>query len=45
MQREILNELSKEIIAGSVSAGDNVKIDIDGSKIVFRSTPSEEIVK
>lgn len=37
MQREILNELSKEIIAGDVVAGDNVKIDIEGSRIVFHT--------
>jgi ATP-dependent Clp protease ATP-binding subunit ClpB len=45
MQREILNELSKEIITGSVTAGDQVKIDIEGSKIIFRTKPSAEIVK
>lgn len=44
MQREILNELSKEIIAGNVSAGDHVKIDNEGSKIVFRSTSRTEVI-
>lgn len=44
MQREILNELSKEIIAGSVSPGDSIKIDLDGSKIVFLSASSAEII-
>ena len=35
MQREILNQLSKEIIAGNISSGNHVAIEIKGSKIVF----------
>ncbi|MEN8249844.1 MAG: ATP-dependent chaperone ClpB [Bacteroidota bacterium] len=35
MQREILNELSKEIIAGKIGVGDHVSIGIDGNRIVF----------
>jgi ATP-dependent Clp protease ATP-binding subunit ClpB len=45
MQREILNELSKEIIAGTVGAGDEVKIDIQGSKIVFLTSASPQVIE
>jgi ATP-dependent Clp protease ATP-binding subunit ClpB len=45
MQREILNELSKEIIAGKVSAGDHVKIGLDGNKITFETISPVEVVE
>ena len=44
MQREILNALSKEIIAGKITAGDHVVIDMEGSKIIFNTiTPVETV--
>lgn len=45
MQREILNELSKEIIAGIITTGDHVKIDISGNKIVFATIEPIETVE
>ena len=45
MQREILNALSKEIIAGSITAGDHVVIDIDGNKISFERISPVEVVE
>ncbi len=42
MQREILNELSKEIIAGKVTAGDHVLIDFDGNHILFKVEAAPE---
>ena len=45
MQREILNELSKEIIAGKISAQDHVVIDIDGNKISFNTVRPVEVVE
>jgi ATPases with chaperone activity, ATP-binding subunit len=45
MQREILNELSKEIIAGKVGTGDHVKIDIEGNKIIFETINPVEVVE
>jgi len=36
IQKEILNQLSKEILAGSVSATDNILIDAFDNKFVFR---------
>jgi len=35
MQREILNELSKEIIAGKISQGDHIGVDIQNGVISF----------
>ena len=44
MQREILNELSKEIIAGKIVTGDHVEIAMEGNKIVFNTiTPVETV--
>ena len=40
MQREILNELSKEIISGEIAVGDHVGIDVADGKIIF-----EKLVK
>jgi ATP-dependent Clp protease ATP-binding subunit ClpB len=45
MQREILNELSKEIIASKITAGDHVVIDIDGNKISFSTISPVEVVE
>ena len=45
MQREILNELSKEIIAGKITAGDHVMIDIEGNQIVFNTTSPVEVAE
>jgi len=45
MQREILNELSKEIIAGEITTGDHVVIDIDGNKISFNTISRVEVVE
>jgi len=45
MQREILNELSKEIIGGKVTTGDHVQIGLEGNKIVFETTGSVEVVE
>jgi ATP-dependent Clp protease ATP-binding subunit ClpB len=36
IQKEILNELSKEIISGSVSRDDKILADIEGGKLVFK---------
>lgn len=35
MQREILNQLSKDIIAGKVSRDNKLLVDFDGDKIIF----------
>ena len=45
MQREILNELSKKIIAGEITIGDHVKITIEGSKVVFKTKGPAQAVK
>jgi ATP-dependent Clp protease ATP-binding subunit ClpB len=36
IQKEIVNELSKEIISGSVSGDDNIIVDADGDHLSFR---------
>ena len=45
MQREILNALSKEIIAGKITTGDHIVIDIDGNKISFERISPVEVVE
>jgi len=45
MQREILNELSKDLIASKIVSGDHVIIDLDGNKIVFDIIASVEVVE
>lgn len=45
MQREILNELSKEIIAGNIGQGDEVNINLDNGAIVFDRVNHVEIVE
>jgi ATP-dependent Clp protease ATP-binding subunit ClpB len=37
IQRELLNELSKQIIAGNLNAGDTILVDSFGDKLVFES--------
>jgi ATP-dependent Clp protease ATP-binding subunit ClpB len=44
MQRELLNELSKEIISGRISVGDQIQIGIKGNDIVFDIIASTEVV-
>ena len=36
IQREVLNELAKELIAGTITSNDKITIDFDGEKIVFK---------
>ncbi len=36
IQKEVLNELAKAIIAGEVTSNDKITIDYDGEKIVFK---------
>ena len=36
IQKEILNELSKALLAGTVEKGQNVLIDVENGDIVFR---------
>ena len=45
MQREILNELSREIIADKIVSGDHIIIDLDGSQIVFSTVTPVEVVE
>jgi len=35
VQREIINELSKRIIAGTVKRDDNVRIGVEGDRLTF----------
>jgi len=35
IQRELLNSMSKELLAGSYNAGDTVYIDADGKNLIF----------
>jgi ATP-dependent Clp protease ATP-binding subunit ClpB len=43
IQREIVNELSRAIISGSVLREDNIVIDIKNGKIVFRNSRAKVI--
>jgi ATP-dependent Clp protease ATP-binding subunit ClpB len=36
IQKEIINELSKEIIGGKVAAGDTIVVDAEGGRLSFR---------
>ena len=36
IQREVLNELAKALIAGTITSNDKITIDFDGEKIVFK---------
>jgi ATP-dependent Clp protease ATP-binding subunit ClpB len=44
IQKDIVNELSKEIIAGKISKEDNIIVDSDGDKLVFRREKVHETV-
>ena len=35
IQKELENELAKELLSGKFAEGDNIKVDYDGDKIVF----------
>ena len=37
IQREVLNELSKEILAGNISAQSEILLDSDGHKFIFKN--------
>ncbi len=37
IQKEIINELSKKVIGGTVKSGDKIKIDTDGDHLIFRT--------
>lgn len=43
IQKEVLNQLSKEILAGKISAGDVVVSDVFENEVVFRQPLNEEI--
>ena len=44
LQREVLNELSKEIIAGKINQGDVVEIELNGDRLEFIKTiPVQEV--
>jgi ATP-dependent Clp protease ATP-binding subunit ClpB len=36
IQKELLNELSKQIIAGNLNTGENIKVDSFGDKLIFK---------
>jgi len=38
LQREIMNELSKMILAGKVDREHNILLDADGEKLVFKNS-------
>ena len=42
IQKEILNQLSKEILAGSVSSDDDILIDAFDNKFVFRKNETKK---
>jgi ATP-dependent Clp protease ATP-binding subunit ClpB len=43
IQRELLNELSKQIIAGNLNPGETIKIDSFGDKLVFENKLSKYV--
>ena len=45
VQKEILNELSKELLQGKISIGDRLLIDSFNDDIVFRTTDEKKISK
>jgi ATP-dependent Clp protease ATP-binding subunit ClpB len=45
MQREILNELSKEIIAGKITQGDHVSINFEDGVIGFNTIEHVEVIE
>lgn len=42
LQREVLNELSKQIIAGKILEGDSVNIELKGDKLEFLKTEQQD---
>ncbi len=43
IQRKVLNQLSKEILAGKIGAGDRSVVDVFENQVVFRTPLEEEI--
>ncbi|MDP2724072.1 MAG: ATP-dependent chaperone ClpB [Bacteroidales bacterium] len=39
IQREVLKELSKMILAGKLNSSDHILVDAEGEKLVFRNSP------
>ena len=37
IQREVLNELSKMILAGKLNSSDHILVDAEGDKLVFKN--------
>jgi ATP-dependent Clp protease ATP-binding subunit ClpB len=44
IQKKVLNELSKEILAGKITAGSKVMLDVFDDKFVFRPQTEEAVV-
>jgi ATP-dependent Clp protease ATP-binding subunit ClpB len=44
IQKDIVNELSKEIIAGKISREDNIIVDTDGDRLIFSREKVHETV-
>ncbi len=44
IQREVLNELSKQILAGTVNKDQGIILDCFDQKVVFRNQPKAEEV-
>ena len=42
IQKEIVNELSKEIIGGSISKEDNIVINVEGDRLSFSKGKKQE---
>ena len=42
IQRDILNELSKKLLAGEVHSDSTIVIDVDNGRIVFRNKQAEK---
>jgi ATP-dependent Clp protease ATP-binding subunit ClpB len=44
IQKDIVNELSKEIIAGKIAREDNIIVDTDGDRLIFSREKVHETV-
>ncbi|MFT4665040.1 MAG: ATP-dependent Clp protease ATP-binding subunit ClpB [Polaribacter sp.] len=42
LQRELINELSKEVLSGDFGAGDTIYVSSDGKKLLFSKEPHPE---
>ena len=42
LQRELINELSKHVIAGTFNNGDDIYVSFDGKKLTFGDQPSKD---